>query len=50
MVCVGRVLCSSVLEAFFLQFKDAEDENMIVDVVLNGGNLVLYALRDDPDV
>ena len=36
--------------AFFLQRKEAEDKNVIVDVVPNGGNLVLYALRDDPDV
>ena len=38
------------LEAFFLQCKEAEDEHMIVDFVLDEENLVLYVLRDDPDV
>ena len=34
----------------FSSAKRAEDKNVIVDVVLNGGNLVLDALGDDRDV
>ena len=34
----------------FSSAKRAEDKNVIIDVVLNVGNLVLYALRDNPDV